>query len=295
MRARDEPPGLFDDDRGAPPPRPRGDRQHPLTVAAVVQGAGAAVDDLGVLWVEGETLSVRAPGSGHCYFILKDDRAQLAAVMFRSDAQRLRFQIAEGMRLRCRGRLGIYDRDGKFQLYVAFAEPAGVGAEAVALEQLRTKLAAEGLFAAARKRPLPRLPRGIGVVTSRHGAAVRDIVRVVHRRCPVPILVADAVVQGSDAPRSIVAALRAVSRYRVDVIIVGRGGGSAADLAAFNDEAVVRAVAACRVPTISAVGHEVDVTLTDLAADHRAATPSMAGEMAVPVVAELAAQLAKEE
>jgi exodeoxyribonuclease VII large subunit len=215
--------------------------------------------------------------------------------MWRADARRLQFEIADGQRILVRARLGLYERDGKFQLYAQTAEPAGVGADALALEQLRQKLAVEGLFDAARKRPLPALPRRIGLVTSIGGAAVRDVIRAVHRRFPVPILIADAQVQGTNAPYHLVHALREIARTDVDLVIIGRGGGSASDLSAFNHERVVRAVAACPVPTISAVGHEVDVTLTDLAADRRAATPSMAGEMAVPVLADLSGALQKEE
>jgi exodeoxyribonuclease VII large subunit len=280
---------------GTDEPRP-GARELPLSVTQVIQGASRVLErTVGVIWVEGETASVTNPSSGHVYFVLKDKGCQLRAVMWRSDAQRLRFKVEEGMRLRVRGRLGIYERDGKFQMYVQTAEPAGLGADALALEQLKKKLAAEGLFDQARKRPLPLVPRRIGLVTSKSGAAVRDVINAVQRRFPVPILVADATVQGADAPRTIVWALRAIATTDVDVVILGRGGGSRSDLAAFNDERVVRAAAACPVPLISAVGHEIDVSLTDLVADVRAATPTMAGEMAVPVLAELAAALAKEE
>jgi exodeoxyribonuclease VII large subunit len=275
---------------------PRSARERPMSVAQLVRLATAALDrGVGVAWVEGETGQVHCPASGHVYFQLKDRGAVVPAVMWRRDAQRLRFRLEPGVHLRVRGRLGIYERDGRFQLYVDFAEPAGLGAAALALQQLRDRLAAEGLFADARKRPLPHLPRRIGVVTSASGAAVRDIIRAVHRRCPRPILIADCAVQGAEAPRQIVFALRAIVRGDVDVVIVGRGGGSATDLAAFNDERVVRAVAACPVPVISAVGHEVDLTLCDLAADRRASTPTMAAEMAVPVLAELDAALRKEE
>lgn len=273
-----------------------GGRQRPLTVTQAVRQARQVLEKhFGTLWIEGETTSLVRASSGHLYFALKDGRSQIRAVMWRSDAQRLRFRIEDGQTLRCRGSMTIYERDGKFQFYVQYAEPAGLGADALALEQLKRKLAAEGLFDAARKRPLPVLPRRIGVVTSRSGAAVRDIIRAVNRRFPVPILVADCMVQGAGAPRQIVRALGLIGRTDVDVIIVGRGGGSANDLAAFNDEAVVRAVAGAPVPTISAVGHEIDSSLSDLAADHRAATPTMAGEMAVPVLADLAEALQQEE
>ena len=265
-------------------------------VSQLVRAANTVLDgQIGTVWVEGEVESLVKAASGHVYFCLKDARAQLRAVMWRSDAARLRFRLETGQHLRCRGRLAVYDRDGKFQLYVQVAEPAGLGAEALALEQLKARLAAEGLFAEERKRPLPLLPRRIGVVTSRSGAAVRDVIRAVERRFPVPILVADARVQGPSAPAAIARALAALARCEVNVIIVGRGGGSAGDLAAFNHEQVVRAVASCPVPVISAVGHEVNLSLTDLVADRRAATPTMAGEMAVPVMAELAQRLAVEE
>jgi exodeoxyribonuclease VII large subunit len=276
--------------------KPAPTRERPLTVGELVRWAHGTLDrGLGLVWVEGEVAQTAKPASGHLYFSLRDRQAVLTAVMWARDAARLRFAVEAGQRLRVRGRLGVYDRDGKMQLYVDFAEPAGVGAAAVALEQLKQKLAAEGLFAAARKRPLPLLPRRIGVVTSKSGAAVRDIIQTVQRRFPVPILIADAVVQGPSAPRQIVHALTMIVQADVDVVIVGRGGGSATDLSAFNDERVVRAVAACRVPVVSAVGHEIDLTLCDHAADRRASTPTAAAELVVPVLAELAGALGKEE
>jgi exodeoxyribonuclease VII large subunit len=274
----------------------RSARERPLTVGQLVRLAGVALErEVGLVWVEGECTQVSRPPSGHIYFTLRDRAAVIPAVIWRKEAARMRFRLDAGMSIRVRGRLGIYERDGKFQLYVDFAEPAGLGAEALALQQLKEQLTAEGLFADAKKRPLPHLPRRIGVVTSATGAAVRDIIRAVHRRFPVPILICDCSVQGPDAPRQIVYALRTIVRADVDVVIVGRGGGSAQDLAAFNDERVVRAVAASPVPVISAVGHEVDLTLCDLAADRRASTPTMAAEMAVPVLADLEASLLKEE
>jgi exodeoxyribonuclease VII large subunit len=279
----------------APQPRP-GSRDRPLRVSQLVRGANHVLEQrIGTIWVEGEVESVSRASSGHVYFCLKDPRSQIKAVLWRADAARLRFQIENGQSLLCRGRLGVYDRDGKLQLYVDAAEPAGLGADALALEQLKVRLAAEGLFASEKKRPLPLLPRRIGVVTSKSGAAVRDVIKAVERRFPVPILIADTRVQGPAAPAAIARAIALVGRAGVDVVIVGRGGGSAGDLAAFNDERVVRAVRACPVPVISAVGHEIDLSLTDLAADRRAATPTMAGEMAVPVRAELAKQLEQQE
>jgi exodeoxyribonuclease VII large subunit len=260
-----------------------GDHDAPLTVEALVRAASLLVEtQIGLVWVTGEISNLRSPGSGHIYFVLKDGAA-VPAILWRSTAQKLRFRLEEGKHYLVRGRLGIFPEQGKLQLYVEAIEPVGLGAAAAALEQLKQKLAAEGLFAQERKRRLPRLPRRIGVVTSPTGAAVRDIIRVIERRFPVPILISPARVQGEGAGVEIARAIRRLCRFAdVDVVIVGRGGGSSEDLSAFNEEAVVRAIAACHVPIISAVGHEVDVTLADLAADVRAATPTAAGEMAVP-------------
>ena len=281
--------------RGADSARP-GSRLRPLSVERLIGGTTNCLErNIGEIYVAGEVGSLSRAASGHCYFSLCDQRAQIRCVVWKRNADRFGFALAEGLAIVCRGTLGIYPRDGKLQLYVQSAEESGRGAEALALEALRRKLAAEGLFDPARKRPLPRLPRRIGVVTSRSGAAIRDVVRAVHRRCPVDILLADARVQGAEAPRMIAEAIRNLCETDVDLIIVGRGGGSASDLAAFNDERVVRAVAECSVPTISAVGHEVDISLTDLVADARASTPTAAGEMAVPDRAEWRARLEKEE
>ncbi|MBP8808010.1 MAG: exodeoxyribonuclease VII large subunit [Kofleriaceae bacterium] len=270
-------------------PRPAS-RERPLRVSDLVRWANAAVERYGLLWVEGEVGEIKRPTSGHVYFVLRDKAGQVPAVMWRTTAARLRFPLEAGAKVRVRGKLGVFERDGRLQLYVDYAEPLGVGAEAVALEELKRRLAADGLFADARKRPLPRLPKRIGVVTSRTGAAVRDIARTIHRRFPpAQVIVADCQVQGATAPAQIVAALRMIEQAGVEVVILGRGGGAVADLAAFNDERVVRAVAACAVPVVSAVGHEVDVTLCDLAADRRASTPTAAGELVVPVRDELRA------
>lgn len=286
---------------GAPAPvvpRPEpGDRDRPLTVEALVRIASLLLEEkIGTVWIEGEISNLRAPGSGHLYFVLKDDRAQIPAVMWRSTVARLRFRLEEGKRFLFRGKPGVYPEQGKLQLYVDAAEPTGLGAAALALEQLKQRLAAEGLFDPARKRPLPPLPRRIGVVTSPTGAAVRDIIRVVERRFPTPIVISPTRVQGDGAGAEIAAAIARIGRVPgIDVVIVGRGGGSAEDLSAFNDEAVVRAIAACPAPVVSAVGHEVDITLADLVADVRAATPTAAGELAVPERAVLGEQLAKLE
>ena len=266
------------------PPQPK---TH--TVSEIVALAARALEArFASLWVEGEVSNLRMPASGHVYFTLKDESAQLQAVMFAGAARRLRFRIEDGMRLRCRGRLSIYEAQGKFQLLVDAAEPAGAGALQIAFEQLKARLQAEGLFDAARKRPLPFLPRVVGVVTSPSGAAIRDIVRVVQRRFPSRILLAPAAVQGDEAPAEIVRALgRLAAQEDVEVIIVGRGGGSIEDLWAFNDERVVRAIAGCPKPVVSAVGHEIDFTIADFVADARAPTPSAAAEMVVPEAREL--------
>ncbi len=263
--------------------RPASSRDKPLGVAELVRLAGRALDGLGLLWLEGEVTQVsKGSGSGHLYFSLAGGGTVLAAVMWYREAARLKFAIAPGAKLRVRGRIGVYDRDGKMQLYVDFAEPAGLGADAAAFEALKAKLAAEGMFAAAKKRPLPKFPRRIGVVTSRNGAAVHDIIRTVMRRLPTPILIADAAVQGPLAPAQLVNGMAMVVRAGVDVLIIGRGGGAATDLTAFNHERVVRTISRCPVPVISAIGHETDLSLADLAADVRVSTPTAAAEHAVP-------------
>jgi exodeoxyribonuclease VII large subunit len=262
--------------------RPPSSRERPLGIAEVVRLAGRSLDALGLVWVEGEVTQTSKPTSGHLYFALADRGSVLPAVMWGRDALRLKFEIVAGLHLRVRGRLGVYERDGKMQLYADFAEPAGAGAEALAREQLKAKLAAEGMFAESKKRALPRFPRRIGVVTSARGAAVHDIIRTVHRRFPTPILVADCAVQGPTAPHQIVMGMAMVVKAGVDLVIVGRGGGAATDLSAFDHERVVRTISRCPVPVIAAIGHEVDLTLADLAADARASTPTAAAELAVP-------------
>ena len=269
-------------------------RERPFSVADVVRLAARTLDALGLVWLEGEVTQVTKPSSGHLYFALRDKDCVLSAIMWSRDLGRMKFRIEPGQRLRVRGRLGVYDRDGKMQLYADFAEPAGLGAEAIALDQLKQKLAAEGMFAPEKKRALPRFPRRIGVVTSKNGAAVHDIIRTVQRRLPTPILIADAAVQGETAPHQIVQGMAMVVRAGVDVVIVGRGGGAVTDLTAFNHERVVRTISRCPVPVISAVGHEVDLSLSDLAADARASTPTAAAELAVPDGAALVDLLRKE-
>jgi exodeoxyribonuclease VII large subunit len=266
------------------------------SVQELVRGAARSLEaHYADVWVEGELSNLRRPAAGHLYFTLKDNDAQLSAVMFRGGAAKLKFKLDDGLNVRCRGRLSVYDAQGKMQLYVEAIEPVGLGALQLAFEQLKAKLAAEGLFSPARKRRLPLRPRAIAVVTSPTGAAIGDLIRVIHRRAGVPIVVLPCAVQGAEAPAQIVRALAAVPRLAklrpIDVVIVGRGGGSVEDLWAFNDEGVARAIAACPLPVISAVGHEIDFTIADFTADVRAATPSAAGELAAPVDAELGAEL----
>lgn len=234
--------------------------------------------------VTGEISNFKHYPSGHMYFTLKDDRSRLRCVMFRRENLRLRFRPEDGQAVIAQGDVSVYEASGEYQLYVRELVPAGHGELALAFEQLKAKLAAEGLFDESRKRPLPALPRRIGVVTSLKGAALRDIISVTRRRFPnMPILVASAVVQGEEGPESVVRAIELMNVHAgVDVLIVGRGGGSLEDLWTFNDERVARAIAASRIPVISAVGHETDFTIADFVADKRAPTPSAAAEMAVP-------------
>lgn len=237
-----------------------------------------------LIWIEGEISNLARPRSGHMYFSLKDANAQVRCALFRGRARHLRFEPEDGLAVLLRGRVSLYEARGEFQLIVDHVEPAGEGALRREFERLRMKLEAEGLFADAGKRALPRFPRRIGVVTSATGAAIRDVLTVLRRRFPaIPVRVYPVPVQGEAAAPAIVRALAlAGERADCDVLILTRGGGSLEDLWAFNEEVVVRAVRDCRVPLICAVGHEVDITLSDLAADMRAATPSAAAELAVP-------------
>ena len=239
--------------------------------------------EIGERFVEGEVSNCRLWNTGHLYFTLKDDGAQIRAVMFRSAVQRLKFKPEDGLHVVARGRVSVYEVKGEYQLVCDQMEPRGLGALQLAFEQLKKKLQAEGLFDAARKRPLPALPRKIGVVTSLDGAAVRDILKVLGRRYPnAHIVIRPSRVQGDDAAADLVRGLTLMGRVPgVDVVIIGRGGGSIEDLWAFNDEALARAIAACPVPVISAVGHEVDFTIADFVADLRAPTPSAGAEMVV--------------
>ena len=241
------------------------------------------------VFVRGEISNFKLYSSGHAYFTLKDDAGQLKSVMFRSYFSRMAFLPEDGMRVIAHGRVSVYESSGQYQLYVDDMQPDGAGSLAMRFEQLKRKLAAEGLFDEARKRPLPPMPGRIGVITSPSGAAVHDIINVLGRRFPLAEMILDpSEVQGAQAPAQLISGLEFFSATGlVDVIILGRGGGSAEDLWAFNDEYLARAVASCSVPVISAVGHESDFTICDFVADRRAPTPSAAAELAVPDMGEI--------
>ncbi|WP_374713518.1 exodeoxyribonuclease VII large subunit [Symbiobacterium terraclitae] len=270
-----------------------GERDRPLlTVLELTRYVKRMLDDdrlLQSVWVQGEISNFKWHHSGHIYFTLKDEYSQVRAVMFRSYANRLRFRPENGMQVIVQGNVTVYERDGVYQLYAVAMEPAGLGALHLQFEQLKRRLAAEGLFDEALKRPLPRLPRAVGLVTAPTGAAIRDMITVARRRFPgLRLVLAPALVQGEGAAESLVRALSLVARVpEVDVIIIGRGGGSLEDLWAFNDEGLARAIRACPVPVVSAVGHETDFTIADFAADLRAPTPSAAAELVVPSRSEL--------
>lgn len=239
--------------------------------------------------VKGEISNFTRHSSGHLYFSLKDGSGQIKAVMFKSSASRLKFLPESGMRVTVHGSVSVYVRDGSYQMYVSTMEPDGIGALYLAYEQLKAKLSAEGLFELSHKRALPNLPRKIGVVTSPTGAAIRDILNVTGRRYPLAdVYVYPALVQGEGAASDLISGIDYFDRTgEVDVIIIGRGGGSVEDLWAFNDEGLARRIFAATVPVISAVGHETDFTICDFVADHRAPTPSAAAEIAVPDIREL--------
>ncbi|OGL07643.1 MAG: hypothetical protein A3I14_03595 [Candidatus Rokubacteria bacterium RIFCSPLOWO2_02_FULL_73_56] len=255
-----------------------------LTVAALTEQLRALLEDrFPAVWVEGEISNFRLYGSGHAYFTLKDAEAQLRCVLFRNRGRRLRFEPADGLSVMAFGSVEVYAQRGEYQLVVELLEPRGLGALQLAFAQLKARLQAEGLFDAARKRELPRFPRKIGIVTSPSGAALRDMLRVIGRRFgELSIVIAGCRVQGEGAAAEIAQAIRDLNALGdVDVLIVGRGGGSLEDLWAFNEEVVARAIAASTAPVISAVGHEVDVTIADFVADLRAPTPSAAAELVV--------------
>ena len=274
------------------PPLPPGDgppAREVFTISRLNREARALLErGLGSVWLEGEISNLSRPSSGHWYFSLKDESAQVRCAMFRQRNLLVRFPVRDGTQVLARGRVSLYEARGEFQVVVEHLEEAGEGILRRRFEQLKQKLAAEGLFDSRHKQPLPRLPRRIGVVTSPTGAAIRDILHILRRRFPaIPVLVYPVAVQGEAAPREIEAALRlAAARRDCDVLIVARGGGSLEDLWAFNDEAVARAIFACPIPVVSGVGHEVDFTIADFVADERAPTPSGAAERAVPDRAE---------
>ncbi len=269
----------------------------PLSVSELTAQIKAVVEhSFARVYVAGEIGDLARPASGHIYLTLKDDVAQIRGVLWRSKAQRLKFALDEGMEVLCRGTVEIYPPRGTYQLIIDQIEPRGIGALELAFRQLHAKLAAEGLFDPARKRPLPRWVRSLALVTSPSGAAVRDFIQVLRRRWRgLSVLIVPTRVQGEGAGAEIAAAIARANRVRrpLDCLVLARGGGSSDDLWAFNEEVVVRAIAASRLPVVSAVGHEIDVTLADLAADLRALTPSEAAERIVPSADEWAAQLAQ--
>jgi exodeoxyribonuclease VII large subunit len=246
-------------------------------------------DAFPLIWVEGEISNFVRAASGHMYFMLKDDQAAVRCAMFKPRSAYLRFKPADGMRVLARVRVGLYEARGEFQLVVEHLEEAGEGALLRAFAQLKAKLAAEGMFDPAAKRAIPKLPRRIGVVTSPTGAAIRDVISVIARRFPLAqVEVLPVPVQGKESPPAIVAALSSASKARRhDVLLLTRGGGSLEDLWAFNDETVARAIRACAIPVVSAIGHEIDFTIADFAADLRAPTPSAAAELLVPDASEI--------
>src|SRR5256884_379509 len=255
-----------------------------LTVAQLTEQLRAVLEErFPAVWVEGEISNFRSYGSGHASFPLRDADAQLRCVIFRTRAQRIRFQPADGLHVVAFGSVEVYAQRGEYQLVVELLEPKGLGALQLAFEQLKARLQAEGLFDAVRKRALPRFPKKIGIVTSPSGAALRDMLRVIGRRFgELSIVIAPCRVQGEGAAEEVAQGLRDLDALGdVDVIIVGRGGGSLEDLWAFNEEAVARAIAASKAPVVSAVGHEVDFTIADFVADLRAPTPSAAAELVV--------------
>lgn len=273
-------------------------RLHTLSVSDLTARVQASLEaDFDDVWVGGEISSLRTPSSGHLYFMLKDEQSQLRAVMFRGYAGLLRFRPEDGLDVIVRGRISLYAARGDLQLYVSLMEPRGLGAQQLALEQLKAVLAAEGLFAPERKRPLPFFPRCVGVVTALGGAAIHDILTILYQRCPYTrVIVRPVKVQGIGAGVDIAAGIRDLNDHgEVEVMIVGRGGGSREDLSAFNEEVVARAIAASAVPVIAAVGHEIDLSIADLVADCRAPTPTAAAEMVIPRWEDLRRQVAAGE
>jgi exodeoxyribonuclease VII large subunit len=292
-------PDLFDlpfedDPEPEPPPAPPPAPRRVLTVTDLtIQIRDRLEEKFFEIWVEGELSNCRVWNTGHLFFTLKDQSSQVRGFMFRSSLRYLKFKPADGLRVVARGKISVYEPKGEYQLVCEHLEPHGLGSLQLAFEQLKQRLQAEGLFDAARKRPLPALPRRIGIVTSLDGAAVRDMIKVLGRRhVSARLVIRPTRVQGDGAALEVARALRAVVRVPgVDVVIVGRGGGSIEDLWAFNEEIVARAISSCPVPVISAVGHESDVTIADFVADRRAPTPSAAAEIVVAAKDEFAGRI----
>jgi len=268
------------------------DSRRIATVTQINNYIKAILDKVPVLqnvWIKGEISNFKLHSSGHIYLTLKDEGAVLKAVMFKSGAASLKFKPADGMKILARGRISVYEAGGQYQMYIEEMEAEGTGDLYAKFEELKKRLSDEGLFDEKRKKPIPTFPAKIGIVTSPTGAAIRDMVNVLRRRCPmVSAVIYPCLVQGENASRSIVEGIEYFNSHKnVDVIIVGRGGGSIEDLWAFNEEITARAVAASLIPVISAVGHEIDFTICDFVADLRAPTPSAAAELAVPDIIEL--------
>jgi len=285
----------FDTPAPAVPPADVPPARDVLTISRLNREARTLLErGLGSVWLEGEISNLSRPGSGHWYFSLKDEAAQVRCAMFRQRNLLVRFPVKDGAQVLARGRVSLYEARGEFQVVIEHLEEAGEGILRRRFEALKQKLNAEGLFDTRHKQPLPPLPRRIGVITSPTGAAIRDILHILRRRFPaIPVLVYPVAVQGEAAPREIEQALRLADRRRdCDVLILARGGGSLEDLWAFNDEAVARAIFACGLPVVSGVGHEVDFTIADFVADERAPTPSGAAERVVPDRAEWLRSLA---
>lgn len=265
-----------------------------LTVSELTRLVKGTLEDrFARVWVTGEISNLRRPGSGHVYLTLKDAESQLSAVMWRGAAARLRFRLEDGIEVIVGGMLTVYGARGQYQIIIQSIEPKGIGALQLAFKQLVEKLRKEGLFDPEHRKPLPAFPRHIGIVTSPTGAAIHDILQVLDRRCPiVPVTLYPVRVQGVEAAREIAEAIDEMNRLGwFDVLIVGRGGGSLEDLWAFNEELVARAIYRSRIPVVSAVGHEIDVTISDMVADRRALTPTEAGELVVPRLDQIEEQL----
>jgi exodeoxyribonuclease VII large subunit len=273
----------------------QGSQPHVYTVSELTRTVrGVLETEFDSVWVEGEISNLRIPASKHAYFVLKDEKSQIRCVMFRGSRSKMKYQPQDGDHVHLFGRFTVYDARGEYQIIVENLEPVGLGALQKAFEQLKEKLAKEGLFDDERKKPLPEFPWKVGVITSATGAAVRDVLNIIRRRNPkVSVLINPVKVQGEGSAEEIATAIEEMNRLQdVDVLIVGRGGGSIEDLWAFNEEVVARAIARSKIPVVSAVGHEIDFTIADFVADLRAPTPSAAAELTVPVLQDVMGQLA---